>query len=76
MKHEYEIFKSAGAISIRIEVPREIRASRGQLVNENDITETDLDEIQDWDYIIHNDKGLDELKETANKLIEELKNEF
>ena len=73
--HEYEVFKSAGAISIRIEVPREIRSSRGQLVNENDITETDLDEVQDWDYIVHNDKGLDELKQIANTLIKELRNE-
>ena len=76
MKHEYKIFKSAGAISIRIEVPREIRAKRGQLVNENDITETDLDEIKDWDFIIYNDKGIDELKQTANALIKELKNGF
>lgn len=76
MKHEYEVFKSAGAISIRIEVPREIRSSRGQLVNENDITETDLDEVQDWDYIVHNDKGLDELKQIANTLIKELGNEI
>lgn len=76
MKHEYEIFKSAGAISIRIETPREIRASRGQLVNENDITETELDDVQDWDYIVHNDKGLDELKIIATNLVKELKNEF
>ena len=74
--HEYEVFKSAGAISIRIEAPREIRATRGQLVNENDITETDLDEITEWDYIVHNDKELENLKQIANMLIKELKNEI
>ena len=76
MKHEYEVFKSAGAISIRIEAPREIRATRGQLVNENDITETDLDEITEWDYIVHNDKELENLKQIANMLIKELRNEI
>lgn len=76
MRHEYEVFKSAGAISIRIEASRETRAARGELVNENDITETELDNITDWDYIVHNDSGLDELKSIAARLVKEIKNEF
>lgn len=73
--HEYEVFKAAGAKSIRVESPREIRAQRGTLVNENDLTETELDNVTDWDYIVHNDAGLAELKEKALKLIKELSHE-
>ena len=60
--HEYEVFKNAGAISIRIEATRDIRAKRGELVGENDITETGLDDITDWDYVIENNSSYEELK--------------
>ena len=73
MKHEYEVFKDAGAKSIRVEAPREIRASRGKLVNENDTTETDLDNITDWDYIIQNDGSMENLTQKADELVKELK---
>ena len=70
---EYETFKKADAISIRVECPRDIRAKRGNLVGEDDITEVGLDDIKDWDYVIHNDSTYDELKNKAMVLIEELK---
>lgn len=70
---EYETFKNAGAIAIRVECPREIRAKRGTLVGENDVTETGLDHITDWDYVIQNDSDYETLKEKALKLVEELK---
>ena len=60
--HEYEVFKNAGAISIRIEATRDVRAKRGELVGENDITETGLDDITDWDYVIENNSSYEELK--------------
>ena len=60
--HEYEVFKNAGAIAIRIEATRDVRAKRGELVGENDITETGLDDITDWDYIIENNSSYEELK--------------
>ena len=60
--HEYEVFKNAGAIAIRIEASRDVRAKRGELVGENDITETGLDNITDWDYVIENNSSYDELK--------------
>lgn len=50
--HEYEVFKNAGAITIRVEATRETRAKRGQLVGENDITEVGLDNEKNWDYIL------------------------
>lgn len=71
--HEYEIFKQAGAISIRVEASRETRLKRGNLVGENDITETGLDNIIDWDYVIDNNSDYDTLLKNAKKLIEELK---
>lgn len=67
--HEYEVFKNAGAISIRIEADRDVRAKRGKLVGETDITEVGLDDITDWDYVIENNSGYDELVEKVNKLI-------
>lgn len=73
--HELKVFKANNAISIRVEAPRENRSLRGQLVNENDATETLLDEITDWDYVIQNDGTLEELKEKAYNLANELNNE-
>ena len=71
--HEYEIFKSAGATSIRVEASRETRAKRGELVGETDVTEIGLDEVKDWDYIIQNDSDYETLKEKALELINKLK---
>lgn len=73
IKHEYEIFKQAGAITIRIEADREIRKLRGgDLIGENDVTETDLDYIQDWDFLIDNNKDYETLKENMLKIVEKL----
>lgn len=60
--HEYEVFKHAGAISIRIEATRETRAKRGELVGEDDITEIGLDDVKDWHYVIENNSSYEELK--------------
>lgn len=70
--HEYEIFKSANAIAIRVEASREVRAARGELVGETDITEVGLDNITDWDYVINNNSDYEALKEQVNKIIEDL----
>ena len=73
MPHEYEVFKSAGAISIRIESTREVRASRGTLVGEDDITEVGLDNITDWDYVIENNSDYDSFKSKLLAIIDKLK---
>ena len=74
IKHEYEAFKNAGAISIRVEAPREIREARGgKLVGENDITEVDLDNIPDWDFVIDNSKDYETLKTNVLKIVEKLR---
>lgn len=70
--HEYEIFKAAGAIAIRVEASRETRASRGELIGENDVTEVGLDNIKEWDYVINNDSDYETLKLKALELVEKL----
>jgi phosphomevalonate kinase len=71
--HEYEVFKNAGAIAIRIEASRDIRASRGNLIGENDVTEVGLDFVEDWDYIIDNNSSYENLVETVDALLPQLK---
>ena len=70
MMRELEIFKSAKAFTIRVNAPLEQRLLRGALANIDDETETQLDNINDWDYVIENDGSLDELIKKVNKLYE------
>lgn len=73
LKHEYNVFKAAGAISIRVEASREIREKRGgKLVAENDVTEVDLDNIQDWDFLLDNNKDYETLRTNVLKIVEQL----
>ncbi len=71
--HEYDVFKKAGAIAIRIEASREVRAQRGLLVGEDDITEVGLDNEKNWDYIIDNNSSYEALKSQVEKIIQEIK---
>ena len=70
--HEYEVFKKAGAITIRIEASRETRQSRGTLIGENDITEVGLDNISDWDYIVDNNSDYDNLYKQIDSIVKAL----
>ncbi len=73
IKHEYEIFKKAGAISIRVEANRDVRESRGgKLIGEDDVTEVDLDNLQDWDFVIDNNTDYETLKTNVLKIVEKL----
>ena len=77
IKHEYEVFKQAGAIAIRVDADRDIREARGgKLVGENDVTEIDLDNISDWDFRIKNNEDYEALKQNVLKIVEKLKNQF
>lgn len=74
VQHEYDVFKSAGAITIRVEASRQTRLSRGgSLTGENDVTEVGLDHITDWDYVIDNNSDYENLKRQVYSLVEELK---
>jgi len=72
--HEYEVFKTAGAIAIRVNASRETRATRGELIGENDITENGLDNINDWNFVIENNSDYESLKIKALDLVEKLNN--
>ena len=74
--HEYEVFKSAGAITIRVEASRDVRASRGELVGEDDITEVGLDNIKDWDYVIDNNADYNNLKENVLEVVNSIKSKL
>ena len=70
--HEYDVFKNAGAITIRVEASREVRMQRGELVGENDITEIGLDNIENWDYVIENNSDYETLKTKVEKVIKSI----
>ena len=65
---EYEVFKNAGAITVRVEASRDVRSKRGELVGEDDITEVGLDNIKDWDYVIENNSTYEEFRNKVLKL--------
>lgn len=74
IKHEYEVFKNAGAIAIRVEADRDIRESRGgKLVGEDDVTEVDLDDIQDWDFLVDNNKDYETLKKNIREIASKIR---
>ena len=68
-----EVFKNAGAIAIRVEADRDLREARGgKLVGEDDVTEVDLDNIQDWDFLIDNNKDYETLRKNVLKIVEQI----
>ena len=74
IQHEYKVFKQAGAISIRVEAERNLRELRGgKLIGENDVTEVDLDNIRDWDFLIDNNKDYETLKANVLKIVEQIR---
>lgn len=76
VQHEYDVFKKAGAKTIRVEASRETRMKRGELVGENDITEIGLDNIKDWDFIIDNNSTYENLTKQVDLIINKLKKIF
>ena len=72
VQHEYDVFKNAGAIAIRVEASRETRSKRGILIGETDVTETGLDHIKEWDYIIDNNSDYDTLKAQVLKIVKSI----
>lgn len=76
VKRELEFFKEANAFRIRVECDRENRAQRGILKSEEDLTETDLDNVKDWDYVIENNSSYENLKAESLKLAEIIKSNF
>ena len=74
VQHEYDVFKSAGAISIRVEASRDTRLLRGgSLSGEDDVTEIGLDHIKNWDFVVNNDSDYKNLRDNAIKIVESIK---
>lgn len=73
VKHELDLFKKNGAFTIRVEASEEQRAKRGFITSSNDNTETDLDNIKDWNYIIYNNGTYEELEKNTEELYTVLK---
>lgn len=73
LPHELNLFRLNNAFCIRVEASEEVRSKRGVLTSKNDLTETALDNINDWDYIIYNNETYKELLENTEKLIKKLK---
>lgn len=73
VQQEYDYFNEAGAFKIRVEASKDARAKRGILAAENDITETALDNITEWDHIIENNGTYEELLAKTENLLEKIK---
>ncbi len=76
VEHELNLFKQHGAYSVRVEASEETRSKRGILSSKNDITETALDNIKDWDFIIYNNGTYEELLKNTQALINNIQNKF
>ncbi|HSA07156.1 MAG TPA: hypothetical protein P5556_08230 [Candidatus Gastranaerophilales bacterium] len=72
LQHEISAFEEYHAVKIRVEANREEREKRGKLVKEDDPTETDLDNYDNWDYIIENNGSIQELEEKAARIGKEI----
>ena len=73
VKRELEFFKAENAFTIRVEASRETRSQRGKLVGEADVTEVDLDDVKDWNYVISNNSTYENLQAESLKLANEIK---
>lgn len=73
LKNELKLASEYDAITLRIESTRENRAKRGEIVKEDDLTETDLDDVNSWDFIIENNSDYESLKKEVKMLAEKIK---
>ncbi|MBQ9246624.1 hypothetical protein IJ182_10200 [bacterium] len=76
VEHELNLFKKHGAFAIRVEATEEARSQRGTLASKNDNTETALDNIKDWDYVIQNNGTYEELLQNTENLISAIINKY
>lgn len=66
--NEMNRFKEHKAILIRIEAQRSVRAKRGKLCHETDLSEIGLDHVNDWRFIVSNNGSLEALEQEARKI--------
>ena len=61
VEHELDVFKQNGAFTIRVEASYESRSKRAVITNENDLTETALDNYKNWDAVVDNNSDYENL---------------
>lgn len=72
LKKEYKFFTEQNAFTIRVNSTYENRSKRGTVVKDDDITETDLDDITNWDFVIENNSTYEDLVQNTDLLIKKL----
>ncbi len=76
LQREADLLRAKNAFLIRVDADRDIRASRGQLVNEADPTECDLDDYPHWDAVIINHGSQTQLYQQATPLLADIQQHF
>ncbi|MBY0451241.1 MAG: hypothetical protein K2X01_11515 [Cyanobacteria bacterium] len=66
--NEMNRFKEHKAILIRVEAQRSVRAKRGKLCHETDLSEIGLDHITDWCFVVQNNSSLESLEQEAKQI--------
>ncbi len=74
--HEIVVFKSFNAFCVRVEADFEHRSKRAVITNENDLTETELDNYKNWDFTVDNNSDLEHLKEQKDRLLAILRKNY
>lgn len=74
VEHELNFFKSKGAFLIRVNSTSENRAKRGTLINENDSTETALDDYKEWNIVVENNTTYEDLVKKSGEVLSLYKN--
>ena len=72
LKKEYAFFEKHNAFKIRVNSSYENRSKRGTVVKDDDLTETDLDDVKSWDYVIENNSTYEDLLKNTDLLIEKI----
>lgn len=71
-KNEAQHIKNLEGILIRIEADRDVREQRGLLYNEDDVSETDLDDYKYFDYYVFNNYDVESLYFEIEKVLEDI----
>lgn len=69
VEDEINFFKSKNAFLVRVNSSFENRAKRGVIVNNDDDTETALDNYQAWNIVVENNSTYEELQKQADVVI-------
>jgi len=74
--NELKYFKSVNAYTIRVNASEEQRLKRGALAKTDDKTETELDNVTDWHYIVENNSTYEDLLVQVEGLLADIKKYF